>query len=323
MAADGGWRDYTVAIPSTYDGDTVGASVEPERDCGAARHCLALHSQRVGATPTPEPTPSNNSASGAPTISGTAQVGETLTANTSAIADADGLSGVSFAYRWLADTAAIANATGSTYELTVSELGNTITVQVTFTDDLGNDESQTSAATATVIAADVTPPAPDFNWRFDTLAAFETYFTVETGASNGDWRFDSDGSTASSQTGPGTNNADPFVHTEVSSNSGETALEMNGLAVVLDDASNAVLHDRDIVIRYCMQGVFDLDPLQSLRFQGRNRRGRVDEHRQPLHGWTYSSQYDAGDSVTDSNGDTFTVAQDWRLEGRFDQHRRL
>ena len=170
------------------------------------------------------------------------------------------------------------------------------------------------------------PPATAFNWRFDTLAAFETYFTVEVGTSNGEWRFDTGGSTASSQTGPGTNNVDPFVHTETSSNSGETALEMNGLAVVLDDASNAVLHDRDIVIRYCMQGAFDLDPLQSLRFQGRTGGGAW-TNIASMHGWTYSSQYVDGDSVTDANGDTFTVAQDggWRdvpiSTGDYDEYR--
>ena len=52
-------------------------------------------------------TPDNSPATGAPTISGTAQVGETLTANTSGIADADGLSNVQYQYQWLADDSAI------------------------------------------------------------------------------------------------------------------------------------------------------------------------------------------------------------------------
>ena len=42
----------------------------------------------------------NSAATGAPTISGTAEVGQTLTADTSGIADADGLAGVSFNYQW-------------------------------------------------------------------------------------------------------------------------------------------------------------------------------------------------------------------------------
>ena len=44
----------------------------------------------------------NSAATGAPTISGTAQVGETLTADTSGIEDADGLDNADFSYQWLA-----------------------------------------------------------------------------------------------------------------------------------------------------------------------------------------------------------------------------
>ena len=46
-----------------------------------------------------------------PTISGTAQVGETLTVDTSAIADFDGLSNAVYQYQWLANDADIAGAT--------------------------------------------------------------------------------------------------------------------------------------------------------------------------------------------------------------------
>ena len=43
----------------------------------------------------------NDAATGLPTIGGTAQVGATLTAVTSGIEDADGLTGVSYAYQWV------------------------------------------------------------------------------------------------------------------------------------------------------------------------------------------------------------------------------
>ena len=102
----------------------------------------------------------NSPATGAPTISGTAQVGETLTSNTSGVADADGLDDVSFTYQWLADHTDINGAIGSTYTLTDSEEGEAIKVEVTFTDDAGNDEFLTSAATAAVAAAEPTEP-PD------------------------------------------------------------------------------------------------------------------------------------------------------------------
>ena len=95
-------------------------------------------------------TAANSAATGAPTISGTAQVGETLTANTSGIADDDGLDNVSYSYQWLSDDDAIAGATGSTHTLADADKGKAIKVQVSFTDDGGNDETLTSAATATV-----------------------------------------------------------------------------------------------------------------------------------------------------------------------------
>ena len=97
----------------------------------------------------PEPQP-NNPATGAPAIAGTAQVGETLTADTSGIADADGLENVSFTYQWLADDTAIQGATGSAYTLVEADEGKAIRVQVSLTDDAGNDETLTSAATDAV-----------------------------------------------------------------------------------------------------------------------------------------------------------------------------
>ena len=92
-------------------------------------------------------------------------MGETLTADTSAIADADGLENVSYAYQWLADDAEIAGATGVSYDLTGSEEGKRISARITFTDDAGNEETLTSAATAAVSAAPAvrpraSPPSP-------------------------------------------------------------------------------------------------------------------------------------------------------------------
>ena len=100
----------------------------------------------------------NNSATGVPTITGTAQVGETLTADTSGIADADGLNGARFFYRWLSgqDTE-IQGATGKTYTLATSDEGKTVTVRVSFTDDALNQETLTSAATAAVAAGTIPP----------------------------------------------------------------------------------------------------------------------------------------------------------------------
>ena len=94
----------------------------------------------------------NNAPTGLPTITGTAQAGQTLTADTSDIDDADGLDNATFTYQWMRDDADIAGETGQTYELTDDDVGKTIRVRVTFTDDSENEESLTSAATAAVEA---------------------------------------------------------------------------------------------------------------------------------------------------------------------------
>ena len=106
-------------------------------------------------TTLPGPDDPNSPATGAPAISGTPQVEQTLTANTSAIQDADGLQNVSYQYQWLAAGTAISGATGSSYTLTANEQGDTIQVRVSFNDDKGNAESRTSVATDAVAAKPV------------------------------------------------------------------------------------------------------------------------------------------------------------------------
>ena len=101
------------------------------------------------ATAAVEPRP-NSPATGAPTISGTVRVGETLTAETSAIADSDGMSGAVFSYQWLANGADVAGATSDTYTLVETDVGKAIKVRVIFTDNRSHQETLTSAATAAV-----------------------------------------------------------------------------------------------------------------------------------------------------------------------------
>ena len=90
-------------------------------------------------------------ATGVPTISGTAQVGQTLIASTSDISDADGLTNVSYSYQWLADDTEIDGATSSTHTLQSSDNGRVIKVRVDFKDDAKTRESLTSEGTAAVV----------------------------------------------------------------------------------------------------------------------------------------------------------------------------
>ena len=96
----------------------------------------------------------NNAATGAPTITGTAQVGQTLTASPGTIADADGLTTPNYTYQWIrvdgTDEADLTASTAATYTMNNADLGKTLKVRASFTDDAGNAESRTSAPTATV-----------------------------------------------------------------------------------------------------------------------------------------------------------------------------
>ena len=145
----GGATSSTYTLQPSDEGKTISVQVSFNDDADNEESLTSAATDAVAAATTP-----NNPATGVPTISGTARVGETLTANTSGVADADGLSDVSFSYQWLSsrDTA-ISGATGSTYTLVSTDLGKIIKVKVTFTDDAGNNETLTSAGTAAVVAS--------------------------------------------------------------------------------------------------------------------------------------------------------------------------
>ena len=99
----------------------------------------------------------NTPATGLPTISGTVQAGETLTADTSDIVDEDGLTNVIFVHQWLADEAEIEGATSSAYTLSDDDAGRSVRVRVSFTDDNDNEEVLYSEPTAAVAARPNSP----------------------------------------------------------------------------------------------------------------------------------------------------------------------
>ena len=96
---------------------------------------------------------------GLPVVNGSAQVDETLAVDTSGITDLNGVSGASYSYQWIRNDgtadADIQDAMGSTYELSNADVGRTIKVRVTFSDDDGNEETRTSAPTEPVAAGSV------------------------------------------------------------------------------------------------------------------------------------------------------------------------
>ena len=146
----GGATGSTYTLTSAEVGKTVQVSVSFTDAAGNEETLTSAATDTVEARP-------NSPATGLPTISGAARVGETLTADTSGIADADGLTSVAYQYQWLADGADIAGATAGTYTLVDADAGKTVQARVSFTDDAGNEESLTSAATGTVEARPNSP----------------------------------------------------------------------------------------------------------------------------------------------------------------------
>ena len=107
----------------------------------------------------------NDPVSGQPVITGTPTEDQTLTADTSGISDADGLG--AFIYQWYRDGVAITGETASTLTLGDADVGASITVEVSYTDGYGNNESTTSAAVGPVANIN---DAPTGDVSIDNLA---------------------------------------------------------------------------------------------------------------------------------------------------------
>ena len=157
IRVDGTDADISGATSITYtlvgadQGKTIKVTVSFTDDASNPETLTSTATAAVAAA-------ANTPATGAPTITGAAQVGQTLTAVTTGIMDADGLTSVSYTYQWIRvatdnTETNIASATASTHTLVAADQGTTIKVKVSFTDDASNAETLTSAATAAVAAA--------------------------------------------------------------------------------------------------------------------------------------------------------------------------
>ncbi len=159
------------------EGKVISVTVSFTDDAGNNETLTSAATGAVAARP-------NTPATGQPIISGTAQVGETLTADTSGIADADGLDNATFAYQWRADGSDIAGATSAAYALTADDEGSAISVTVSFTDDAGNAETLTSAASEAVAGPPPEPLTASFSngpssHDGESVFIFELHFSEE------------------------------------------------------------------------------------------------------------------------------------------------
>ncbi len=137
-----GATDATYVPVQADVGSTLTVTVSWTDDGGTA--------ESLESAPTATVTDTNDPPTGAVTITGTATQGQTLTADASSVSDPDGPATLSFSYQWERDDTDIAGATAETYVLVQADVGSTLTVTVSWTDDGGTAESLESAATAAV-----------------------------------------------------------------------------------------------------------------------------------------------------------------------------
>ena len=112
-------RWEATVTPDSHVGVTI--ALHPTIDCSVqGAICTSDSGMLSGGLEMAVPGPSsqqsvqeNLAPIGAPTSSGTTQVGETLTVSTSGNFDSDGLTNASFAYQWLADESRLKKATVS------------------------------------------------------------------------------------------------------------------------------------------------------------------------------------------------------------------
>ena len=166
-----GGSDIDGATASTYlltedeEGLAIQVRVSFTDDAGNGESLTSAETAQVAPR-------ANSPAAGQPAISGTVRVGETLTADTSGISDADGLEDAVFEYQWSAGGSDIDGATESSHELSGAEVGKTIQVRVSFTDDAGNQELLTSDPTAEVVGPPLTVTLESAAASHDGQAAF-------------------------------------------------------------------------------------------------------------------------------------------------------
>ena len=166
-------------------------------------------------TMTVDVTAVNDPTTGLPTITGTARVGQTLTADTSNIVDADGLTSPNYRYQWIrVDGGSETDlGTASTHVVATADEGKKLKVEVTLTDDDSN--TATLEAETGTVSANAVPTSADrtVTTNEDTAHTF----------GSGDFAFTD------------TDSGDELVSVKVVTLPGSGSLALDGAAVTAND----------------------------------------------------------------------------------------
>jgi Polysaccharide lyase len=156
------------SLGASLVGDTLRVVVTASNHAGSAAATSAATGTISGAsTPPPPPPPTSPSNSSPPTVSGTPQQGQTLSAATGSWS---GTTPITYTYQWQrCDSAgnactAISGATAATYALASADVGSTARVSVTASNSAGS-ATASSAATA-VVTAQATPVPAGAWWTW-------------------------------------------------------------------------------------------------------------------------------------------------------------
>ena len=123
-------------------------------------------------------------ATGTPDISGTAEVGQTLTAGTSGISDGNGKSkaengetGFAYTYQWMRRVSGtdsnISGETSRTYTLTAADEGNKVKVKARFTDNAGYAEGPLTSSVFPATGTVAPEPDPALSFANSNVAVGE------------------------------------------------------------------------------------------------------------------------------------------------------
>ena len=133
---------------------------------GTTRHyrVSAVNAIGTGAWSNVANATTNTPATGNPLITGTPQVGQSLFVAVYDVVEPDGTINIVVSYQWIrvdgATETDITGATTANYTPVADDVGKQLKARLSFTDDAGNPESLTSAATQAVLAAPGANTAP-------------------------------------------------------------------------------------------------------------------------------------------------------------------
>lgn len=187
----------------------------------------------------------NDVPTGSIVLTGSNSEGSTLTLDASSVADEDGLG--SFTIVWKADDSVIADASTSTYVLTSSEIGKTISAQVSYTDAQGTSETLTSDSTLKVTNVNSEPKGSlkitGTAAQGETLTADASSITDADGLGALSYQWFRDGTKISGETNSTYTTVNADVGTKLAA--AVTYIDLQGTSETLTSASTTAVANKN------------------------------------------------------------------------------